>query len=299
MVRWSSLVAAALAAVGVLFAGSARADVLSACGDAVESAGQVDCKVETMGGCTADCQPVNFEVACSAQLNAMCSGMCTATATASCTGSCMGSCTGSCSGNPGSFSCQGSCETSCEGNCSASCMGQCMSSGNMSDCMGQCSASCKESCGTNCNAQCMATPPSATCDAKCQASCQGSCNAQANLNCYVNCEGSASASCQSMLSGGCQAQCTAPSGAVFCNGQWINASDVQSCVNQIESLFNVTVSGSASAGCEGGTCTAEAQGQASASCDMSPNAPPISGGLLCLGLGGLAAGIMRRRIRGR
>jgi hypothetical protein len=297
MVRWSSLVAAALAAVGILFAGNARADVLSACGGAVESAGNVSCSVETMGGCTAQCTPVNFEVACSAQLEASCMGSCTGSATASCTGTCQGNCTGQCTANPGSFSCQGSCETDCEGSCSGTCSGQCMGSGNMADCMGQCSAQCKASCGTRCNAQCTGTPPSASCDAKCTASCQGSCTAQANLNCDVSCQAKGYAGCTSSLQGGCQAQCTAPSGAVFCNGQWINASDVQNCVNQIESLFNIQVSGSAMAGCEGGTCSAEAQGKASASCDMSPNAPPISGGLLFLGVGGLAAGIVRRRIR--
>jgi hypothetical protein len=102
--------------------------------------------------------------------------------------------------------------------------------------------------------------------------------------------------CTSMLSGGCQADCKAK-GGLFCNGQFVNVngSQLDNCANALECEFNIKVSGYANASCSGNQCQAAAG--ASASCDMSPNAPPISGSLLALGLGGIAAGMVRRRIR--
>jgi hypothetical protein len=102
-------------------------------------------------------------------------------------------------------------------------------------------------------------------------------------------------SCTASLEGGCSAQCMG-SGAIFCNGNFINASDLKSCEDQLSQLVHITVSGSASSGCDGGTCSAAAQGQASASCDMAPSsAPPLSAGLIGIGLAASAAGVVRRR----
>jgi hypothetical protein len=88
-------------------------------------------------------------------------------------------------------------------------------------------------------------------------------------------------------------------GSLFCNGQFVNVngSQLDSCVAALEAEFNIKVTGYANANCSGNQCNANAG--ASASCDMSPNAPPLSGGLLALGLGSVAAGIVRRRIRRR
>ena len=88
--------------------------------------------------------------------------------------------------------------------------------------------------------------------------------------------------------------------AIFCDGNFINASDANACVNDLKNLFNIQVSGwsYANAGCDGGTCEASAGagGTASASCDVAPgNAPPLSGGLLGLGLGATVFGFVRRR----
>ena len=281
MVRWSSLVALVAGAVVTFAAGAARADLLSACGGAVVDGNEM-CQVEAHADCTGQCTPVNLTVACSAMLEVGCMGNCTATLP-SCTGSCEASCMGSC--KPGNFSCEGDCSATCEGNCSSAC------SGNSN--MEQCTAECKASCGGHCHASCTGSP--ADCMGACQASCQGSCTGQANLMCDINCQAQGNANCTAMLTGGCQAQCNA-GGAIFCNGNFINASDLQSCESQLESLLNIQVSGSASAGCDGGGCEAEAQGQASASCDMAPgDAPPLSAGLLGIGLGATVIGVVRRR----
>ncbi len=309
MVRWSSLVAVALAAVGFFFAGSARAgtncaDLGTACNGAAIFAGSgtESCTLEASAQCMADCTPPNLQIACTGQLEAGCMGQCQATPpSVSCTGTCGGTCMANCSANPGNFSCEGSCTADCSGNCTSVCMGQCASQGSSTTCMGDCTAQCKASCGARCHGSCTGTPPSASCSAQCMASCNGECSVTpATLNCDVSCHAKGYVNCTSMLTGGCQANCMGK-GALFCNGQFVNVngSQLDNCANALECEFNIKVSGyaNASGSCDGGTCSAQAAAGASASCDMSPNAPPISGGLMALGLAGLAAGVVRRRLR--
>ena len=292
MGRWSSLLAAAFGAMITFAAGSARADLFSDCGGAVFN-GNESCTLIASADCMASCQPPNLELACSAQLEASCSGGCTATLP-SCQGSCMGTCMGSCSGNPGKFDCNADCSGSCEANCAGECMGNANSS--------QCETECKASCGFHCDAQCKGGPPMASCSAACMASCQGSCSGQANLACDVSCQAMGNASCTAKLQGGCQASCNAQT-AFSCNGQFINATDANACANDLKNLFQITITGwsyaEASSGCDGGVCSAQAAAgagaNASAKCDVSPGAPPFSGGMLAIGLGGVIAGVVRRR----
>jgi len=133
----------------------------------------------------------------------------------------------------------------------------------------------------------------------CQASCSGSCSGQANVMCDINCQASLQAMCTAKLQANCTGGCMANT-AIFCDGNFINATDANACVNDLKDIFHIMVSGwsYANAGCDGGTCTAAAGagGQASASCDMAPsNAPPLSAGLIGIGLAASAAGVVRRR----
>jgi hypothetical protein len=284
---FASTLAFAFATASLLAARPAHAAVLSACGN-LDATASSNCVLETSGGCTAQCTPINFEASCAAQLETMCSGGCTATADVNCTGSCDANCSASCSGGSApSFDCQGSCEADCEGNC----MGQCSSSGNMSECQ----ASCTASCGGHCNVACTATGGQApTCMGQCMASCQGSCTAQANLSCDISCQSSGYVSCQDMLTGGCMAQCSAPMGALFCDGQYVDVGNhVQSCLDELKNSLNINVMASGSAMCSGNTCTAKA----AVSCDTSNQEAPLPGTLLLLGVGAVVAGAMRRRSR--
>jgi hypothetical protein len=126
------------------------------------------------------------------------------------------------------------------------------------------------------------------------ASCQGSCTAQANLSCDINCQANLYANCQSMLTGGCMAQCSQPMGALFCDGQYVNAgSDLQSCLDELKNSLNINVMVTGSAMCSGNTCSA----QATASCDASSQEVPLPGSVLLLGVGAVCVGAMRRRSR--
>jgi hypothetical protein len=287
-VNRSSLLLALFAGASVLLlSGSARADIFSDCGGAVFN-GNETCTADVSASCDVACQPPKLQLACDAQLEASCSGGCNAMLP-SCQASCQGGCSGKCSANPGTFDCKTDCNTTCQGKCS----GACSSSGDQTTCAGQCNASC----AARCNTQCSGTPPTADCEGQCDLSCQGSCSGQANLSCDIMCQAMGSASCTASLQAKCTGGCMAHT-AIFCDGNFINATDADSCVNDLKSLFHITVTGysSASSGCEGGTCEAQAAAGGTASCDIAPaNEPPLSGAMLGLGLGVTVLGAVRRR----
>ena len=297
MFRWSSLLALVAGATVSFAASSARADctgnVFEDCGGAVVDGNEM-CSSSLTLGCSASCSPPNLQVACDASLEAGCTGGCSASASVNCTGSCMGTCMGSCSGTPG----EADCNTNCNANCTGSCTGSCMGSSNMETCMGQCNASCSARCQTSCKV----VPPMASCSAECNAACQGSCTAQANASCDISCQAMGSVSCTTSGSvfNNCKAQCTS-GGGIVCNGNFINAQDANCCADDLKSI--VTITGwsyaEASGSCDGGTCEAQASAGAggSVSCDMAPGAPPLSGGLLGLGLGAAIIGVVRRNKR--
>ncbi len=278
---FAALAASIAGAVVALVAGDAHATVVQSCGN-LDFSGSETCTLETSGGCTAQCTPVNVDVQCSAQLEASCSGGCNVNIDASCTTSCEASCTGGCSA--GNFSCEGSCSADCEGSCSASCA----SAGDQT----KCKASCQETCGANCQASCSGQPPSCS-PVTCQAACQGSCQAQADMSCQIQCQANGYAQCETQLTGGCTAQCSQPQGALFCDGNWVDASDLNQCEQDLQSLLNIQVSGSAS--CNGDTC----QAQATASCgQIAPGqVPPLPTLLAGVGLAVAAGGVVRRRIK--
>jgi MYXO-CTERM domain-containing protein len=283
----SSILISAVSAVGALvaFQGVAHAG-LESCGN-IQVSADAQCKVETMGGCTAQCTPISFQGACSASLETSCNGTCNVMVDVSCQDSCVTDCSGTCTANPGSLDCS----ANCKGTCEADCTGKCSASANQAECEG----SCKSCCGGHCDAQCTGTPPSATCDAKCSASCQGSCSGKANLDCQISCQSKGYASCEGNLMGGCTAQCTQPSGALFCDGQYVDTgNNLQNCIDALNAILKIKVTASGEASCDGGVC--QASGMASASCAASPGEAPLSGGFLFAGLG-LAAIAARRSKR--
>jgi hypothetical protein len=268
---------------------TAHATVLSDCGN-IDLSGNETCQLETSGGCTVKCNADDFQLQCSADLETSCSGGCNFTADVNCTTACVASCTGGCT--TGSFSCEGSCDTDCNGHCSADCTSETADGGDETQCM----ASCKETCDSSCSANCSGTPPSCT-QTTCQAECQGSCQAQANIDCQVNCQESGSASCESNYLQVCQGQCSAPQGALFCNGQYVNVdtTQLQACLSQLSSELDINVSLTGSTLCDGGTCSVT--GSASASCGQIAPGAPAAGSIFGVGLGLGIAGAVRRRER--
>jgi MYXO-CTERM domain-containing protein len=283
MRRISQLFIGALAlATPFFFSGEAAAASLAACGN-IHVEADAECKVEVEGGCTAQCEPVNFQAACAADLSVECAGPCNVSASAECTGSCQGSCEADCEVKPAEFNCT----ASCQADCSADCSGRCAADSNSAEC----EASCKGSCTADCDASCKVTPAEADCTAKCEASCSGSCHAEANVDCQIECQASGYADCTANLTGGCKAQCSKPEGAMFCDGQYVDAGNqLEECIAALKAIFNIEASGSAS--CEGNSCMAE--GQVSCNCSADGGDMNLAG---AMGLGFVVLVATRRRRR--
>jgi hypothetical protein len=264
--------ASSLAAV-CLFSLDAEAGALDACGDIFVEAG-ANCEVLTEGGCKVECEAPAFTAVCAAEGSIMCGGQCNVEADVGCTGSCQGSCEAQCEVDPGTFDCRGT----CEGNCSADCSAQCDGSANRAECEG----SCKATCSGECDASCTLEPGEADCVSQCMGCCTGECRAEINMDCQVGCQSDLYVECKADFKGSCDAQCETPSGAIFCDGQFIETSNIDNCVDALRDLLNASVE-----------FEAEASGSASFSCAVT-DAP--KGGAALLGFALLClAGIARRR----
>jgi hypothetical protein len=269
---------------------TARAGSIADCGN-INVEADATCRTEVGITCEGHCQISS----CSAELYGGCTGKCVGTLP-DCEASCSGTCEGECQANA-NFDCSATCNTTCKGDCAGTCQSKCASNNTGADCQAQCEGTCKATCEGECSASCSGTAQ-ATCQGKCSASCQGRCNGQARLECELACAPpSAYVECQ----GECKASCNTTEGAFFCDGNYVDhGGHLSSCVDAIEALLptvTVDLSGSSSAGCQGNTCTAQAEGKASASCAVARvgSRHRLGGmGLLIVGLGLLASARRRR-----
>ncbi len=129
---------------------------------------------------------------------------------------------------------------------------------------------------------------------KCNASCTGSCTATANQTCQEQCQESSYAQCRADLANQCTTQCQESLGAIFCNGSYINASNVEQCIQQLDQILSAKIAVSGSSSCTGDQCSGEAQGKASLSCSAA-TAGTAAGGLWAIGVAGAAVVAVRRR----
>ena len=264
----------------------------------IEECGNIDidanatCTLEVEGGCEAKCKPLAVEAACAGQLELSCRSRCDVEADLSCTAACnLGSCVADCTIDPPRFDCTAECNLQAD----AECAGQCQANADQSEC----EASCKATYSASCDAQCQGTPPSASCEAKCQARCDADCTAKANVDCQVDCQAEGYVDCKARVKGGCDVACSSPEGALFCDGQYVDPrGELQQCIDALRAQLDIQVEarGTASSDCAGNTCSGEAEGSASASCDLGPGAPAAgTPGALCLLLA--AAGAVGARWR--
>lgn len=201
-------------------ASTARAADATACNNIPVTAG-AQCAAVVGSACTSQCQPANFTLACDGK----CAGTCNETATTSCTEDCSSWCNTDCTTDPGSFDCQ----TSCISNCATSCPGKCHEHPSQ----GQCENSCRTTCDTQCTESCTEVAATDSCETKCGTCCDTSCTVQRNVECEVSCD----IQCSGTLQGSCESRCTQPAGALFCDGQFVDAgNDLQSCVDYLESI---------------------------------------------------------------
>lgn len=279
---FAKLFVGALVALSPLLIVNNASAGIEACGN-IDVSANAKCELVVDGGCTARCTPVSVQAACSAELYVQCDGQCGGSATVECSGTCEADCAAQCTVKPATFECNASCEARCGSRCDA----YCAADANSAECKAKCSATC----GGECDASCTGTKPEASCEAKCEASCSGSCTAESNFKCQIDCQSKGFAECTADVQGGCEAQCTKPDGALFCDGNYVDARDqLEDCMAYLESVLQIDVEGYAYAegGCRGNTCEAEAG--AGISCSAVPartspwNLGAIGGAALGVGL---------------
>lgn len=279
-------IATAVTALSVTWSPAAKAFVPE-CGN-INLSGDAECELVVEGGCEGRCEPPRVELACAGDLYIECQAECDAEATVDCQGSCQADCEAECDVNPGEFSCEGRCEAECGAQCDAEC--------EASENGGECRAACRATCGGECDASCEGTPPSAECEARCDASCEGQCSADANIDCQAGCQTEGFDECKVDFENRCELQCERPEGALFCDGEFVDSSDLEGCIAALEARLDIEVEGSADARCEGNRCEAEASGSASCATASHPGGPEPRSGLL-VPLGMLLVGLVSRRAR--
>jgi len=124
---------------------------------------------------------------------------------------------------------------------------------------------------------------------------ENECKEEVNRECVLSCQTDNYEDCQTETVNTCNTTCKDKGGALFCDGQYISASDLQACADQLASefSFNIDVTAHAVA-----TVTNKTDGTKNeVKCSF---APPASGGGGAAALGALAAlGIVLGRRRRR
>ncbi len=218
-------------AVIALTAPNAHAVAVEACGNFdFDLSSGLNCQIQVEGGCTASCTPLKFEAACT--------GGCSLTADSMCTDSCGAQCVSTC--NPALLDCFAGCHSECD----APTQAICEENGTRDDCeemaVAQCDIHCNESC---------AVPPN-NCQEHCTRCCTGSCTTRVNFDCNLDCFAS--------VEGGCEAACTEPNGGLFCNGQYVNAAEVEACIIALASEgVEVDISARGTVTCDLSGCTGD------------------------------------------
>jgi hypothetical protein len=236
------------------------------CGKFDFSNGMFNCKIEVSGGCEVDCTPLKFEAGCD--------GHCNAQVNTVCTGDCETTCITQC--DPAHLDCDAGCHTECD----QPCVTQCKKDHPGADCVTEC----KGSCDMHCRAACGVTP--SDCLSHCKECCHGACSTTANFDCDV--------SCFAELQGGCTAQCSEPTGALFCNGEYVYASDIEACIQYLATQgINVDISARASATCTLSGCDGVSSIKG---CSASPiQSMPLDMTGLAVGVAVVGIAVSRRR----
>jgi hypothetical protein len=101
---------------------------------------------------------------------------------------------------------------------------------------------------------------------------------------------------------GCTADCGDPSGALFCDGNYVDhGGNLQSCIDAIKAALpsvtvDISATSSGDSSCSGSSCQASGQAEASASCAFTPSRPrnSVTYGAFAL-VAALGAVCIRRR----
>jgi hypothetical protein len=212
---------------------------LNECGGIFLSADS-KCEYREKEQCMTECTTATVETACVAQIYTTCQNQCTTTASASCESSCSQGCTTECQtevATPQPPSCMELCASDCEHTCQ---------DGGKGERGGCCSHTCNAHCEDKCKNSPAATTKPEECTTTCMNACSGSCTAQVNVQCQLDCQTNTYTQCQTELVQTCETKCMDDGGAIFCDGQFVNASNANSCSSELKTKFNFDIKVAAS-----------------------------------------------------
>ena len=282
-----------LLAAGVSFASlllPALAEArLDACGG-IFLTGDAKCEFVRDQDCQTHCETTSVETACVASLQTECDSQCTASAETECTQTCTPSCTQECTQVEHQSS-KGLCRSDCAHDCSTKCAG--------ADNQGRCESCCQQNCNVRCEDHCRDDDTDEVCDTKCTPVCEDSCVAKANNSCQITCQTTNFESCQTTVVNTCQTDCHDDGGAIFCDGQFLNASNLKDCAAELASQLSIKVDISVDVDVNAnGAVTVTNDGKKhTAKCSIAAPGGDASGNVLAglLAAGTVAAFIRRRR----
>ena len=266
---------------------------LAACGGVFLS-GDAKCEYREKEQCMTECKTTTVEKACVAKVYTSCENQCTETATTTCSSSCSQSCTSQCQTEVTSSK-----PANCMGLCTSDCQKSCRDGGRRGACCGY-------TCNDRCEEKCKDAPAQVTqmteCTNACMSACSGSCTAQVNVECQLNCQELTYTQCETELVETCETKCMDDGGAIFCDGQFVNASNAKSCADEIKAKINIDIDVKATANAAGDAldnAADKAEDRADDVCSVSAVGMG-SKGLSSLALLSLSAGVLTvQRVRRR
>jgi hypothetical protein len=279
----TSLFFGSIALASVLGATSvANAEELESCGGIFLSAGS-SCEFRRDQDCKETCEVVSVEESCTAELYTTCEAGCSAEASVECTETCSPVCVEQCTVAPEAPSS----EEICRDNCLAECGDRCATAQNPACC----EKACPHTCNKKCKERCSEDDQRVECEPKCVTACDGQCTATTNVSCQVECQTMEWESCQTTIRERCTTSCEDKGGAIFCDGEFLNASDLDRCAAELSAEISITLDVNIDIDTSVDT---DGDGDTDVSCAMDPRAPGNAGMWIFAALVGTAA-IRRRR----
>lgn len=287
-VRITSAVSAFVLLSGVLFVpNAAQAKALDQCGGVYLNA-DAKCEFKQIQECQTSCSTTSVEQVCAQKTYTTCSQTCTDSASTSCKTTQSDSCSKECE----TISTKSSREV-CVSKCSDSCTESAVSNNHFNGNRNKCQKNCSHDCNARCDSS-STSDQTTDCETKCLSVVENVCVEEVNRECVLGCQTDNFESCETATVETCNTTCKDKGGALFCDGQFIGASNVQACADQLATEFSLAVDVAVKAVVE---TTEDCIDSAESKCSFSP--PKRSGGS-AMALGALAAlGVVLSRRRRR
>ena len=205
---------------------------LPSCGGVFLS-GSANCQFVRAQDCSNHCEVVSVEQSCAAQLYSSCETECTTDAGTTCSETCQPVCVEQCTGAAAPASSDDICHKDCAGDCD----GKCASADNGD----RCHATCSDTWDRKCGERCRNDDQAVNCSDKCVTACDGSCISTSDTTCQINCQTNSFLDCETTTVEQCHTECTNRGGAIFCDDQFLNASDLEACASELVDKISIHV----------------------------------------------------------